>query len=139
VTEQEFRRVPGIFQPNQRVEQQQGTEFAHVATIDSLGYRGEHLPRAKPPGEFRVLFAGDSFTWGHNVGDDETLPAQLEARLGEACGAARVVNAGLSGSTILGQGELIRRGLAIDPDVVVLMFHENDIDELVRSSRTVRT
>jgi lysophospholipase L1-like esterase len=131
VSEGEFQRVPGIFAPNQRVVEQPNTQFAHVTTIDSLGYRGRHIPRIKPPGELRVLYVGDSFTWGHNVGDAETLPAQLEARLMAHCGVARVINAGLSGSTILGQAALAERGLVMDPDVVILMFHENDIDELL--------
>jgi lysophospholipase L1-like esterase len=131
VSEREFQRVPGIFAPNQRVLEQANTAFAHVTTIDSLGYRGRDIPRIKPPGELRVLYVGDSFTWGHNVGDAETLPAQLEARLMARCGSARVINAGLSGSTILGQAALAERGLVMDPDVVILMFHENDIDELV--------
>jgi lysophospholipase L1-like esterase len=131
VTEGEFVRVPGIFRPNQRVELQPGTRFANTVAIDSLGYRGPHIPRAKPPAELRVLFVGDSFTWGHNVADDETLPSQLEQRLMGRCGAARVVNAGLSGSTILGQQAMVERGLTLNPDLVVLMFHENDIDEIL--------
>lgn len=130
VTESEFQRIPGIFGPDQRVELNPGTRFAHTVTIDSLGFRGANIPREKPTGELRVLFAGDSFTWGHNVSDDETLPAQLESRLKDACGAGRVVNAGLSGSTILAQEAMILRGLGLEPDVVALMFHENDIREL---------
>jgi lysophospholipase L1-like esterase len=79
----------------------------------------------------RVFFSGDSFTWGHNVGDDDTLPAQLQSRLQDLCGAVTVVNGGLSGSTILEEQAMIERGLAVDPTVVVLMYHENDIPELI--------
>jgi hypothetical protein len=130
VSDADFQRVPGIFDPGQVVRQQPGTDFEHRVTIDSLGYRGADFPRARPPGEVRVLFAGDSFTFGHNVEDHETLPARLERVLADRCGSARVVNAGLSGSTILAQAELIRRGLVLDPTQVVLMYHENDLDEL---------
>jgi lysophospholipase L1-like esterase len=130
VSEAEFRRIPGIFAPGQVVRQQPGTPFEHLVTIDTLGYRGLNFPRARTVGELRVLFAGDSFTFGHNVADHETLPAQLERLLSERCGPATVVNAGLSGSTILAQAELIRRGLVLDPTLVILMYHENDIDEL---------
>jgi lysophospholipase L1-like esterase len=131
VTERQFRQIPGIFGPDQLVHLQAGTRFAHVVTINSLGYRGADFPRARPDGEFRVLFAGDSFTFGHNVQDDETLPAQLEQRLRMTCGPATVVNAGLSGSTILTQEQMVLRGLAVDPNLVIVMFHENDIDELI--------
>jgi lysophospholipase L1-like esterase len=133
MTTREYERLPGIFSPGQRVVEAAGTRFEHETRIDSLGYRGSDFPRAKPAGERRVLYAGDSFTYGHNVGDAETLPAQLERMLSEACGPARVINAGVSGTAIAGQDEMIRRGLPLDPDLVVLMYHENDIDELAFS------
>lgn len=133
VTEAEFRRIPGTFAPGQRAVSAEGTEFEHVTTINSLGYRGADFDLVKPPGELRVLFAGDSFTWGHNVQDDETTPARLEATLRRRCGPAVVVNAGFSGTSILAHQAIIARGLAVAPDVVVLMYHENDIDELVHT------
>ncbi len=131
VSEQEYERVPGIFSPNQRVTEGTGTRFAHATRIDSLGYRGADFPRRKPAGEFRVLYVGDSFTYGHNVADDQTLPAQLQRQLSQVCRRAQVINAGLSGSTIVGQDTMALRGLTLMPDLVVLMYHENDIDELI--------
>ena len=131
VTDQEYARVPGIFSPNQSVTEGTGTRFAHATRIDSLGYRGADFPRRKADREFRILYAGDSFTYGHNVADHETLPAQLEQQLSTVCTKAQVINAGLSGSTIDGQDEMVLRGLTVAPDLVVLMYHENDIDELM--------
>ena len=131
VTEQEYARVPGIFSPNQSVTEGTGTRFVHATRIDSLGYRGANFPRRKADREFRVLYVGDSFTYGHNVADHETLPVQLERQLSTVCNKAHVVNAGLSGSTIDGQDEMVLRGLTIAPDLVVVMYHENDIDELM--------
>ena len=81
VTAQEYARLPGIFGPSQSVIEGTGTRFAHPTRIDSLGYRGADFPRQKETGEFRVLSVGDSCTYGHNVGDRETLPAQLEMQL----------------------------------------------------------
>ena len=133
VTEAEYQRIPGIFAPNQRATANPGTRFEHVTTINALGYRGSDFPREKPPGQVRVLFAGDSFTWGHNVDDDATTPARLQANLEARCVSAVVANAGMSGTTILAHEAMISRGLAIDPDVVILMYHENDIDELIYS------
>ena len=133
VSEDEFREVPGIFVPGQSVVERPGTDFEHHITINAMGYRGREIPKTKPPGELRILFTGDSFTWGHNVDDDETLPAQLEQRLDETCGNVAVANAGLSGSSILAQQAMILRGLTIDPDLVILMYHENDLDELLYS------
>ena len=133
VSDAEYARVPGIFSPNQSVIEGTGTRFAHPTRIDSLGYRGPDFPRLKEGGEFRILYVGDSFTYGHNVADHETLPAQLERQLSTACGAVRVINAGLSGSTIDGQDAMALRGLSVSPDLVVLMYHENDIDEMMDS------
>lgn len=131
VSAQEYARIPGIFSPNQRVTEGIGTRFMHTTRIDSLGYRGADISRRKADGEFRILYVGDSFTYGHNVADGETLPAQLEAKLATVCRAPRVINAGLSGSTIVGQDVMALRGLTMSPDAVVLMYHENDIDELM--------
>lgn len=132
VDEDEFQRYPGLFVPGQEILASPGTRFPHRVTIDSLGYRGvQAVARTKPTGEFRVLYAGDSFTFGHNVHDEETLPAQLEGILQDRCPGSRVVNAGVSGFTILGQAEQVRRGLVLDPDLVVVMFYENDLEELV--------
>ena len=129
----EYERVPGIFGPSQSVIEGTGTRFAHPTRIDSLGYRGPDFPRLKDEGEFRILYVGDSFTYGHNVADHETLPAQLQRQLSTACGRVRVINAGLSGSTIDGQDAMALRGLSVAPDLVVLMYHENDIDEMMGS------
>lgn len=133
VTESEYQRLPGTFSPGQRVTANEGTPFEHVTSINQLGYRGANFPRTKPPGQSRVLYAGDSFTWGHNVNDGETTPARLQAWLEDRCGPTVVANAGLSGTSILAQEAIIERGLVIDPDAVVLMYHENDIDELMHS------
>jgi lysophospholipase L1-like esterase len=134
VTEGEFGRIPGLFSPGQSLVRAPGTRFEHRITINSLGYRGAELPRLPSAGELRVFLAGDSFTWGHNVDDHETLPARLEEALSAACtGPVRVINAGVSGSTILAQAALVERGLELEPDRVVIVFHENDIEELIHT------
>lgn len=132
-TAREFARVPGIFSPRQRVVDRSIPQLAHTVTIDSLGYRGEDLPRVKAPGEVRLLLAGDSFTYGSYVGDDATLPAQLQRTLRATCPSVRTVNAGLGGSTIYDQRHLVERGLVLQPDAVVLTFSENDVVDLART------
>jgi hypothetical protein len=134
VTEAEYHSVPGIFAPGQRLVDRQDPRLPHRVTIDSLGYRGPEFPVRKEHGEFRVLFAGDSFTYGDFVDDDQTLPAQLERHLRRRCGAVRVVNAGLGDATIIDEAHLIERGLRVSPDLVILMFSENDVVDLNRVS-----
>lgn len=133
VTAREYARVPGIFAPGQVVTEAAGTRFEHTTRINALGYRGSEIPTSPGAEELRVLHVGDSFTWGHNVADDSTTPAALQRQLAALCGLALVINAGLPGSTIAGQDEMVRRGLVLGPDLVLLTYHENDIDELIHS------
>jgi lysophospholipase L1-like esterase len=134
VTEGEFRSLPGIFSPGQQLVDRRNPLLPHHVTIDSLGYRGAEFPRRKAPREFRILLTGDSFSYGDFVDDDQTLPAQLERRLGEHCGHVRVVNAGLGDATIVEEAQLIERGFSLSPDLVVLTFSENDVTDLNRVS-----
>lgn len=130
IGEQDFERLPGIFQPSQRGIDRSIPALPHAVSTDSLGYRGESIARIKPASETRILFTGDSFTYGAFVDDSATVPALLQRQLRPACGDIRVINAGLGGSTITEQAEMIQRGLALTPDIVVLMFYDNDVTDL---------
>lgn len=91
----------------------------------------EDLPVGKAAGEFRVLALGDSFTWGYGLGDGrDAWPKALEARLrGEKGGdGVRVFNLGVPGFTTVNELELLsRKGLALEPDLVVVQFLINDV------------
>jgi hypothetical protein len=130
VTEAEFSRIPGIYAPNQRVVDRPNSPVAYLVETDSLGYRNPPLPRRKEPGEYRIFFTGDSFVYGHGVGNAETITAQLEGSLRAHCPGVRVVNGGLHGSSITSQIEMIRRAEALDPDMVIVMFFENDVQDV---------
>lgn len=132
VTQPEFERVPGLFGPGQSLVDRRKPALPYRVNIDSLGYRGADLPRKKPAGELRIVMVGDSFTFGDFVADEETVPAALERELRTLCGGrpVRVVNAGVGGSTIVSAMELARRSLALDPDRIVLLFSENDVQDL---------
>jgi len=134
VTEKEFWSVPGILSPGQSLIDRSNPRLPLRVTTDSLGYRGGELAARKPPGELRILFTGDSFVYGDFVNDDQTLPAQLEQRLRGRCAGVRVVNAGLGDATIVDEAQLIDRGLRLSPDLVILLFSENDVADLNRSS-----
>ncbi|MBK7905607.1 MAG: hypothetical protein IPJ78_03495 [Gemmatimonadetes bacterium] len=121
--------------------QRVGKPAFHVR-INSLGYRGPEIPREKPPGEYRVVMIGDSFTFGDYVDDHETLPAKLEEALRADCAAVRAINAGVMNTTIDSHAQMAERALALEPDLVVLTFYENDVDDLRnpmwrRSSRAI--
>jgi lysophospholipase L1-like esterase len=135
VSAEEFDRIPGIFEPGQDAEVEDLPFLPYHARIDSLGYRGADFARRPSEDEFRVLVVGGSMVFGSFVGDDETLPARLEAALREHCSKpVRVINAGLGGSTISDHAHLIERALVLEPDLVVLQFGPNDVRNLVGPS-----
>lgn len=89
----------------------------------------------KQPGEYRILMLGDSFTVGTPVSPQDTIPKQLERILRE-CGPAQsvtVINAGSIGAGPLQElGVLRKRGLALNPDLVVLqLFLPNDVHNVL--------
>jgi len=100
-------------------------------TTNSVGMRGPREYAPEPaPGVRRVLLLGDSFTFGFGVEDGEVVSAVLEDRLNAVPGAPRseVLNLGVSG---FGQAEELvtfaARGRAYRPDVVVVLYFDNDI------------
>jgi lysophospholipase L1-like esterase len=102
-----------------------------VARINSLGLRGEDFPSEKPPDTSRILFVGDSFTFGEGVQDDETFTSVLQERLRSEVGDGgrryQVINAGVSGYNTEDEVQNLRmKWLSLEPDTVVLVFYLND-------------
>ncbi len=106
--------------------------YEHRVEVNSLGLRGAELAD-KAPGEVRVLALGDSLVYGQGVGDDETLPflleRELDARAPEGTDFT-VVNGGLRAyDTRQEMGLLDELGETIAPDIVILFWFKNDVDE----------
>jgi lysophospholipase L1-like esterase len=94
---------------------------------NSLGLRERELPQEKPPATRRVVFLGDSVTFGAGVLDEQAFPRLLEADL-RRDGPVETVNAAVVGYNT--EQELARfetAGLRYQPDVVVLTFVVNDL------------
>ncbi|MBK8979879.1 MAG: SGNH/GDSL hydrolase family protein [Planctomycetes bacterium] len=99
--------------------------------VNSLGFRGPEIAKQKPTGTYRVLALGDSVTLGWGVNDDVTFVRRLERALNAQGGGRRfeVVNTGhLMYDTTQELALLRDRGLALDPDLVLLTFVVNDIE-----------
>ncbi len=94
-------------------------------TTNSLGARGtREYPVPKPTGIQRFLALGDSMTLGHGVSDHDTWPAQLAALLPDT----EVVNLGCEAyAHDQMYFALEDDGLPLRPDVVILGFHEPDL------------
>ncbi len=107
-----------------------GSDADVITGTNSLGLRGPEVPQPKPAGEFRVLFAGDSVTFGYGLSGEQTLPAQVGMRLRRQFTGRtiRCINAGVSGYTTWQELDYLENdGLALKPDLVILQFSLNDI------------
>jgi hypothetical protein len=130
VNMKDFERLPGIFSPGQHVRDVQKPALPYTVAIDSLGFRGADFPRVKPADQLRVLVVGDSYVYGDFVEENQTFPFQLEERLRRACPNALVINAGLGGTTITDHAHMMQRALSLAPDLVILVYVFDDIDNL---------
>lgn len=74
----------------------------------------------------RILLLGDSVVQGIRTPDvEDTISRRLEALLADR--GVEVLNFGVSGYGTVAEVELLRtKGLAFDPDLVILVFVEND-------------
>ena len=98
-------------------------------SVNALGLRGPDVARTKPPGTFRVLGLGDSFTFGVGVPDEQTFLRRLESSLREApdSTAFEVLNAGVQGYNTRDEVTVFeQRWIHLQPDLVVLTFYLND-------------
>lgn len=115
-----------------RASAQDGTRPSHVAVnrINQHGLRGKAIAKVKPSETYRILFLGDSFTFGEGVGEDETFCSRIETSLNAFTrGRPRieVMNAGVSGYNTRDEvAYLERRWLEFGPDLVIVVFYLND-------------
>jgi lysophospholipase L1-like esterase len=100
---------------------------------NALGFRGPEISPRKPPNEFRILFIGDSITFGYRLEADELWVSQAEGLLNDAAKQTRflAMNAGVGAYTTWQELDVLRdEGARCDPDLVVLQFCFNDVDDL---------
>jgi len=98
--------------------------YGGTITGNLMGLRGEDIGEKDRP---RVLFLGDSFTWGWGIGkDEERYTDQLQQRLPDY----QIINAGIIGFNTLQAFLLLRHYYEnIKPDYLVLQMFANDFPE----------
>lgn len=100
--------------------------------INDKGLRGPTLDYNKPENVFRILYLGDSVTFGFLIEDDaDTFPAEAE-RLLEAKTERQIetINAGVGGYSPWQQARyLADEGLKYEPDLIIVSFVLNDVTE----------
>lgn len=102
------------------------------ATHNSLGLRAtQEYTAAVPARRYRMIFLGDSFTYGVDVGDEGTFVAQLES----LASSIEVVNMGVAGYGI-DQMYLwyMREQTRFAADLLVLAFIEDDLRRMKLSA-----
>lgn len=135
-SEKDFDRIPGAFEPGQNLTETPHPKLIHHVSINSLGYRGPEITSKKNPGIVRILCLGDSGTYGHYVNDDETFAFYLQQMFIREKLPVEVINAGVPDTTIVDQLYYLKRSVSVQPDIVILTFSENDIDDLAKATPT---
>jgi lysophospholipase L1-like esterase len=129
------KNIGWVHVPNAEADWEGYGEYNVDIKINSLGLRDYEHTYAKPPGTFRILILGDSFTEGMQVDLAQTFPPQLQACLaGRASRPVEVINAGKSA---YGPGEELlfftHEGVKYQPDLVLTaIFPGNDIKDIRR-------
>lgn len=105
-------------------------EFAIDVSINSMGLRDREYGPEPAPGKRRMIVLGDSFGWGFGVQHEEIFCELIEAQRDDL----EVVNASVSG---YGTDQQVlwfeRTGAKLNPDLVLLLFFENDFENNARS------
>lgn len=106
--------------------------------INERGFRGPVVPHRRTPGARRILFLGDSVTFGYRIARwEDTYPFALADSLGAAGSVAvEAVNLAVEGYSqwqqyivLAGEGEKYA------PDLVVIGFVLNDVTEMFHLTR----
>lgn len=98
-------------------------DFSAEVNINSVGLRDREYT-AERSDKKRMLVLGDSFGWGFGVETDEVFSEVLERRYPDW----EIINASVSGySTDQEYLYLRERGMRYAPDVVVVLFYQNDL------------
>lgn len=108
------------------------TRYGNVlVTYNERGLRDRPI-LTKGPDEYRILALGDSVTFGWGVDQDKTFAARLESLLpGRLHRPVRVINSGVGGYNTVQEVTYFKQdGIALQPDLVLLTYVQNDIDEL---------
>jgi len=98
--------------------------------VNRFGLRGPEVAQRAAPGVHRVLALGDSATFGEGLAEEDAFPVRLERELTARRGEPyEVLNAGVQGYNTENELAFLRkRGLAFEPETVVVGFNLNDFD-----------
>lgn len=100
-------------------------------TTNSLGFRGREQPIESDPRTITIVGLGGSHMFGHGVSDEHVYTLLLETMLRERYPehSWRVINTGVPSYGVVTKVEVLReKGLAFEPDLVLLDVDRNNLD-----------
>src|SRR5262245_55969637 len=98
---------------------------------NALGFRGPDWSREPTPGVRRVVFLGDSFTYGRGVPEDRIFASVAAAGLSASDGPVEAVNISKPGWDTADEIDALKTvGLNLHPDLVIVVFFLNDATHL---------
>ena len=103
--------------------------WGRLVENNEYGFRERSFSTPKPPGTYRIMVLGDSFTWGVGLAAEERYTAIAEELLKETSFDLEfeVLNFGISGLPTTAERDILREyGSRVDPDLVVVGFCYND-------------
>jgi lysophospholipase L1-like esterase len=113
-----------------------GNYYGAEIRTNSFGMRDMERTLTKPEGIKRVVILGDSYTLGWGVPFDATFSRQLEQKLTQDNAGVEVINMGVGNYNSTMEVELFKlKGLALNPDLVVLMYYINDVEPTPKLGR----
>lgn len=96
--------------------------------VNPSGFRGPAFT-PKPPGIFRMVFLGDSFTFGEGVRNEDTYPEVAAHLLREEGHRVESCNLGVGGYNTTQEATALNVfGFDLQPDVVILGYTLNDAE-----------
>ncbi|MCG8409368.1 MAG: SGNH/GDSL hydrolase family protein [Phycisphaerales bacterium] len=111
-----------------------GSNSGVIVNINSVGFRGPEVPRKKASDEIRVLFLGDSVTFGFSLTWEDTFIARTAKKLRDRRPDLNItlMNGGVGGYTTWQSLDLFKdEGVRVEPDFVVLNYCMNDMVDLI--------
>lgn len=110
----------GVYRPSPDIP-------ATTVRINQFGFRCEAVPIEKPAGVKRIIFLGDSNTFGYGVEEEQRISDLLAKSLPNDY---QVLNLGVFGYGTDQEALLLEReGMRFRPDLVVLGFSAGDLSE----------
>ncbi|MDH3284004.1 MAG: SGNH/GDSL hydrolase family protein, partial [Acidobacteriota bacterium] len=107
----------------------------HPPVLNALGFREREISERPPPGTYRIAVAGDSFTYGQGILEEDRLTNIVERRLNHSGPRYEVLNFGVPGAETVDHLDILETILTVAPDFVLLQWFVNDVEGRDKSGR----